>query len=266
MGKSLGDTEKTQTAQRLCDAGRFADALLLFRELERDSDNTLEAAGYLVDAATCYLRIGNPEAARECVSKARELAANDALAQAQIDFFEATELIEAGEQEQGVEALSRILDYASAWLNSNESRELYERVQIQRAFTLMHLSKGAEARPILEEAASFDLENDVKSSVHCHLGRLNHESKEYALAKQNFVVAEKLGVRDNWAAAFHYYFGFALYELKEFDAARRQLILSVQSGPSGPPASYRYKMLAAVSRKLGEWDRAREYDKLARSL
>lgn len=128
----------------------------------------------------------------------------------------------------------------------------------------MNLSKPAEARPILEEALSFQLEDDVKSSVHCHLGRYHHELRMYALAKEQFVLAQRLKVPEDWEGTFHYYYGYTLYELKEFDSARREFILSLQSGSSGPPASYKYKMLAATHRKLGEYSQARRYEDMAK--
>jgi hypothetical protein len=39
----------------------------------------------------------------------------------------------------------------------------------------MHLERNLEAKPLLEEATGFELDADVESDVHCHLGRCYHE-------------------------------------------------------------------------------------------
>jgi tetratricopeptide (TPR) repeat protein len=139
-------------------------------------------------------------------------------------------------------------------------------VQLQRAFSLVHLERNEEALPLLEEASSFQLEREVQSDLHCHLGRCYHERSQYSLAKEHFERADALGVGDDWRSVFHYYFGYTLYELKDFQRAKRQFILCVQSGDSALPESMRYAMLAAASRKLGELSEARRYDEKAKSL
>ena len=85
------------------------------------------------------------------------------------------------------------------------------------------------------------------------------------MAKEQFERANALGVEEDWQAAFHYYYGYTLYELKEFQRAKREFILCLQSGPSGPELSLRYSMLAATSRKLGEVSEARVYEEKAKS-
>ena len=255
--------EKAELAHRLCESGKFHEALQILKELERDSDNPSRTAGYLIDEATCYTHNGNSKEAQRCVDKARALVGSDPLSSAQIDYFVAISLIEGGQQKEGVQALSRIAGDASRWLGSNEGRELYERVQVERGFTLMHIPNYAEARPLLEEALSFKLQDDVKSSLHCHLGRCYHELGKYDLAKEQFTLAE-MRVPEDWEDAFHYYYGYTLYRLKDFDAARREFIMSLQSGSSGPPASYKYGMLAETYWKLGEHRLARQYEDLAK--
>ena len=84
--------------------------------------------------------------------------------------------------------------------------------------------------------------------------------------ENQFERANALGVREEWQPVFHYYYGYTLYELEEFQRAKREFILYLQSGPSGPEESLRYAMLAATSRKLGEHSEARSYDEKARSL
>lgn len=152
-----------------------------------------------------------------------------------------------------------------ALFNTAEGRDLYELVQVQRAFSLIHLERKEEARPLLEEASAFQLDSEVRSNVHCHLGRCYHEMARYVMAKEQFERANALGVEEEWRAVFHYYYGYTLYELKEFQLAKREFILCLQSGPSGPESFLRYSMLAATSRKLGEHAEARVYEEKAKS-
>jgi len=116
------------------------------------------------------------------------------------------------------------------------------------------------------EATRFELDADVRSDVHCHLGRCYHELALYTLAREQFEQANAIGVSEEWEAAFHYYYGYTLYELKEFQRAKREFILCLQSGPSRPEPTLRYSMLAATSRKLGEHSEAASFEELAKSL
>jgi tetratricopeptide (TPR) repeat protein len=258
--------DKAERARELYESGKFQQAIPHLKELECQSEDSLEKAGYLLDEASCHAGSGDPVEAERCINSARKLVGADPLASAKIDFLAATLLIEDGQREQGLEALSKTLQDRCSWLESTEGQELYERIQIQRGFTLVHLSKGAEGCPILEEAIFFkSIDDETKSDVHCHLGRYCFEAREYRRAREHFLAAQKLGVSDEWEAIFHYYFGYTLYELKEFEAARRELILSCQAEPGGLPPSYKYKMLANICRKLGEYSRARLYDEMGRT-
>jgi tetratricopeptide (TPR) repeat protein len=149
-----------------------------------------------------------------------------------------------GHREEGLQALAAILVKHGGWLQTAEGRPVYEAIQVQRAFSLMHLQKNVEANPLLEEAIQFELGAEVRSDVHCHLGRCYHELAFYQLARGQFERANALGVSEEWQPVFHYYYGYTLYELKEFQRANREFILSVQSGPSGPEPTLRYSMLA----------------------
>ena len=182
------------------------------------------------------------------------------------DFLRATRLLEQGQREEGLHVLASLLVQHEDWLKTAKGRPIYEAIQVQRAFSLMHLQKNLEAKPLLEEATRFDLDRETGSDVHCHLGRCYHELALYPEARAEFERANALGVSEEWQPVFHYYYGYTLYELKEFRQAKREFILCLQSGPSGPEPTLRYSMLAAVSRKLGENSEARSYDEKAKLL
>ena len=185
---------------------------------------------------------------------------------AENDLCRATALLEQGHREDGLQALSSILVNYGDWLKTADGRVVYEAVQVQRAFSLMHLQRSLEAKPLLEEATRFELDADVRRDVHCHLGRCYHELALYTLAREHFEKVSALGVSEEWKAVFHYYYGYTLYELKEFQRAKREFILCLQSGQSGPEATLRYSMLAATSRKLGEHSEAASFEERVKSL
>jgi tetratricopeptide (TPR) repeat protein len=231
-----------------------------------DPNDPHNRIGTLLQEANRQQSAGHFRDAELSIAEARHLAQGDMQALAEIDFFCALSLLEQDKQDEGVKALSAVMIKHKAWFNTPEGRDVYELVQVQRAFSLIHLERKEEARPLLEEAVAFQLDSEVRSDVHCHLGRCYHELSLYSLAREQFERANALGISEEWQPAFHYYYGYTFYELKEFRRAKREFVLCLQSGPSGPEESLRYKMLAATSRKLGEHSEARSYDEKARSV
>jgi tetratricopeptide (TPR) repeat protein len=255
--------DSVERGRELYSLGRFREAIEHLQILLSQDVPPIQKAGYLVDQANCYSELRQFGDSLNCLAEAKKLASDDTLARAQIDFCTATVLLKDDMREQGLEALSRMLsEYADLFRDSTDARELYEQVQMQRGLSLMHLSKISDALPLLKEAVSFELDQESKSNVHCHLGRCYHELAFYDLAKEQFQLGQALGITEEWDATFHYYFGYTLYELGDFSRARRELILCLQSSSSGPPRSLIYKMLAVVSRKLGETEQGRLYENM----
>jgi tetratricopeptide (TPR) repeat protein len=253
-----------QDALKLSSTGRFRLAADSFRALASRSNDSLDRANYLIEEAECHRRLMEYDEAAKCVANAKDLAKGDVLSCMQINYFEATLLIAQEKREDALDILSRLLRDHPKDLIEGEGRELYEQIQVARGLTLMDLERYADASPLLEEAATFVLPAGCRSEVLCHLGRCCCELGRYADAREQFQLAELLGISDEWAATCRYYLGYSLYKLGDFPTARRQLILCLQSGTDGPPRSYVYKLLAAVCRKLGERKEARTYEKLAK--
>lgn len=141
------------------------------------------------------------------------------------------------------------------WLKSTDGRAVYELVQIHRAFSLMHLQRNLEARPLLEEATDFQLDAEVRSNVHCHLGRCYHELSLYLLARKQFEYANALGISEEWQAVFRYYYGYSLYELKEFQRAKREFILACSQALW---AQNRPCDIQCLRQQVGDWENIRK--------
>lgn len=237
----------------------------LLPEITIPDDEPYKQIGTLLQEASRHLNAGQCSNAELCIAEAKQLAQGQTQALAEIDFFCSLSLLEQNKDHEGVLALSAMSIEYRAWFNTPEGRDLYELVQVQRAFSLMSLERIDDARPLLEEAVAFQLDNEVRGDVHCQLGRCYHQLSLYATAKEQFERANAFGVVASRQAAFHYYFGYTLYELKDFQRAKREFILCLQAGSPGPPTSLRYGMLAAVSRKLGEYTEASAYEEKAKS-
>jgi tetratricopeptide (TPR) repeat protein len=210
------------------------------------SARSLKKAAYLSEEAGRFQQEGRFSDAERITAEARQLTAGNLQATAEIDLFGVISLLKENRRGEGLQKLSAMLVGYADLFKTPDGREVYEAVQLQRAFSLIHLEKKEEALPLLEEALSFQHESGVQSDLHCQLGRCYHELSRYDHAKEQFERADTLGVGEHLQPSFHYYFGYTLYELRDFQRAKRQFMLCVQSGPDGPPESMRYAMLAAT--------------------
>ena len=231
-----------------------------------DPNDPLNRIGTLLQEANRQQSAGHFRDAELSISEARRLAQGHTQALAEIDFFCALSLLEQHKGDEGIQSLSAVLIQHRAWFNTPEGQGSL-RVAASPASVFSYTSrKERGARPLLEEAVAFQLDIEVRSDVHCHLGRCYHELSLHTLAREQFERANAVGVSEEWQPAFHYYYGYTLYDLREFQLAKREFIRCLQSGASGPEEWMRYAMLAATSRKLGEHSEARAYDEKATSL
>jgi hypothetical protein len=146
-----------------------------------------------------------PEDANGFVAAARQLTVGNQYASAVVDLFCASSLLEQRNLEQGLHSLGSMLTQYGDWLRTAQGRAMYDFIQVQWAFSLVHLGKNIEARrSILEQVAQFELDAKVRSDVHCHLGRCYHELSLYGLVREQFEQANALGINEEWRPAFHY--------------------------------------------------------------
>jgi tetratricopeptide (TPR) repeat protein len=140
------NSHSVERAHELCSLGKFREAIEHLQILLSQDVPPIQRAGYLIDQANCYSELRQFEDAARCFADARKLAVDDTMARAQIDLCAAQALLADDRRERGLEALSEMLSkYADFFQNDKESRELYEQVQLQRGFSLMHGSKYKDA-------------------------------------------------------------------------------------------------------------------------
>jgi hypothetical protein len=118
-----------------------------------DPNDPRHRIGTLLQEANRQQGAGHFGDAELSIAAARRLAQGHTQVLAEIDFFCALSLLEQDKQDEGVEALSALLFQHKALFDTPEGRDLYELVQVQRAFSLIHLERKEEARPLLEEGS-----------------------------------------------------------------------------------------------------------------
>jgi hypothetical protein len=116
-------------------------------------DDLLPRIAELLDRANRCQKEKRPVEADLLVAEAKQLAAVDQHASAVVELFCATTFLQQdNNREQGLRALASMLSEYRDWLATPEGRPMYEFIQVQRAFSLMHLGRNLEARPLLEAA------------------------------------------------------------------------------------------------------------------
>jgi hypothetical protein len=133
--------------------------------MDRNNANDLpQRIGDLLEKASRFNSEGRSADATVLINEARRLGTDNVHASAEIDLFCAITLLEQAKREEGLQALAAILLIYADWLKTTDGRSVYEAVQLERAFSLMHLQKNLEARPLLEEAITNSLSTRSQKS------------------------------------------------------------------------------------------------------
>jgi len=242
-------------AVELFEMGDFEGALLQFTTLAEHASDPKEKAGFLLDQATCYTRLGRDERAERCLEDARTLATTDRTGWLITELGYACLLLE---QKRFVEALSvlNLLRGEHNELVADPGLSLLRRdLDMQRSFVLIQLSRYHEAIPDLEAICETQPDGEALSLLaRCHL-----ELRQYEAAEECFLLADQCGIPDDSRAAFHYYRGRNYYELGDFTKAKQELVLSAEAGSTPTPRAQVYEMLAATCRLLGGHEDAARY-------
>jgi tetratricopeptide (TPR) repeat protein len=239
----------------LFESGDFKSALFQFEALAQHATDSKEKAGFLLDQANCYTRLGCEEDADRCLAEARKLAGNDRIGLLISELGHACFLLEQNRLAEALGVLDLLRDQNRDLFDETEFLALRRDVQLQRSFVLVQLNRYHEALPDLQEICAAQPDGEAFTL----LARCYYELKQYATAEQTFVMAAEHGISDDSRAAFHYYCGRNYYELGNFAKAKQEFMLSAQSGNTTPPRTQVYQMLAATCRLLGGHEDAARY-------
>jgi hypothetical protein len=112
-----------------------------------DGDGPLKRAALLFEDAERLQEQGRFEDAEKLIAEAKNLVPSNPQACAEIEVFRAISLLKANKPEKGVQKLAAILIEYADWFKNPDSRDVYEMIQLQRAFSLVHLERSEEALP-----------------------------------------------------------------------------------------------------------------------
>ena len=228
----------------------------------------IEKAYALLAASTCQAIIGREAEARRYLDEVRRIAPpEDAILHMHADFLDASWHSNRGEFEESLVILDRLLSLYGEKLNDPQLRYLYEQVKFSQGIALAELQKLAKARPLLEEARSFDLVEGDRALLYFHLGTTYlFLSQDYKSALGAFEEAKKIGLGENWHAAWHYYVGRSYYRLRDYASAKQEFLKAeevMKSGLPGPESSEFYQLLAYACKGLRQSAEAEMYSQLA---
>lgn len=126
----------------------------------------------------------------------------------------------------------------------------------------MELEHYKEARPVLEEALTLNVEKDA--AFHFNLGRCYTELHQWSPAKKHFLQALKMGLPEDRVVRTHFYLGTIYFQTRIFGNALQEFELcEANISKSTMPRRVLYKWLALTCRVLGREENATKYSQLA---
>lgn len=257
------DIELLNAASGLLHVGRLEDALWQFRKLESCTVNPVEKAMVLLNVSACLERMGRIDEALTTVSEA---AALSDLPEVQCNALVASaSLHQLGRKPQAaLEELERALRNYPEVLRSGEYRFLYEDVQVRRGLLLVQQEQLDQARVVLEECLSFDLDRDNRWKVFYNLARCYFDVGETKHSKQMFLMFLKEQGDAVHIASAHHLLGAIYYRGGDYSKALAEFLWCLPNADEvGMPKSTIYGWLANTYKALGNMTESERYSALA---
>jgi tetratricopeptide (TPR) repeat protein len=258
------DWERFQEAMALRDSGREEEAIRELRAMAQEALDPDEKAAHILGEAVSLLRLGRLDEARKCNRRAADVAVSRGI-RARIDFNEAVICWEERKFKESFGVLNKMLKDYSELLSTPDFRDLYEKVHQRRAILLAEFDRQREARPLLEEALSFQLDADDKALLLYYLGVALYKLGDKLGAKTRFLEAQQGRPDDYGSISSRFYLGVIYSEegaygkaLQEFEWVEPRVSLT------GIPKDRIYGWLAKTYRQTGNPSKAERYEKLPR--
>jgi tetratricopeptide (TPR) repeat protein len=258
------DQDRFKRAMALAHSGNGQEALHELRAMAREILSPDEKALVFYGQAACLQRLGKLEEARNCNRQAVAISPRDEV-RARTDLCEAVLCWEERRFQESLRILDNILKQYSDLLRTPDLRDVYEGVQIRRGILLAKFSRPREARPLLEEALSFDPGLvDMRQALY-YLGVTLFNLGEKKAAKARFLELLPGSDDDYWTVSARYYLGIIYSE----EGAYAKALLEFERVE--PHASWAdiskdkiYGWLARTYRLVGNSAQAERCEKLAR--
>jgi tetratricopeptide (TPR) repeat protein len=255
------DQERFQKAMALRDSGREEEAIRELRAMAEESSDPDEKAAHIFAEGVCLLRLGRLDEARKCNRRAADVSVSRGM-RARTDSCEAVIYWEERKFKESFGVLDKMLKEYSDLLSTPDFRDLYEMVHQRRAILLAEFGRQREARPLLEEALSFQLDADDKAQLLYYLGVALYTLGDKLGAKARFLEAQQDRPDDYASVSSRFYLGVIYSEegaygkaLHEFEWVEPRVSLT------GIPKDRIYGWLARTYRMTGNTSAAERYEK-----
>jgi tetratricopeptide (TPR) repeat protein len=271
-------TDSQQLLDRACalrEEGKFPEAYGLFMLAADQTDNPLQKAVILLNAATNLTQSDEQERSRNQLKQIRELLGSmnpskfskdeqDEFVRVTvgIEIEEAEVLVTEGKIEAAIERLAATLARFKDEIQEPARVEIYDEIQTRRAYFLTDLDQFEKAIPILEEAKP--RRNDDTIFLF-YLGHCYFRAQRWGEAQQKLEQALALGPRPGIAFQAHGSLGKVLYETGDYRRAKGELETSARlAAPDYIKHAHIWKWLEYTCIRLGLKEEARRYGQLAR--
>jgi tetratricopeptide (TPR) repeat protein len=264
-----------ETACTLREEAKFREAYGLFMLAASQTDNLLEKAVILLNAATNLTQANEQERSRNQLNQIRELLGSmnpSGFSKDEQDEFvrvtvgieieEAEVLVTEGKIEATIERLAATLARFEGEIQEPNRIEIYDEIQTRKAYFLTDLDQFEKAIPILEEAKS--RRNDDTIFLF-YLGHCYFRAKRWGEAQQKLERALALGPRPHIAFQAHGSLGMVFYETSDYQRAKEELEASAKlAAPDYIKQAHIWKWLEYTCISLGLKEEAQRYGQLAR--
>jgi tetratricopeptide (TPR) repeat protein len=270
------DEQRLLNAARLQEEGKLREAAEEFLKLAQDTDDPIDRAGILVNAATTFRALGEYDRARHHLAVARRFAASaevfnsnlvkdDRSVQLQIclDLEEADICRSEGKDEEALTKFKAVLTKYRQRLGEPDFRDSYEMIETRHAFLLADAGRWKEALPILEEGERF---REHREGIAFYLGHCYLAAHDYIRAEQKLTEALRLGgLPNSLEFRAHCELGMTYYNLRDYKKAKKELEKGADmADPSYLKESQIWRWLEMTCRALGLKPEAENYSRFAR--
>jgi len=271
----MTDSQLLDRAYALREEGNFREAYGLFMLAANRTEDLLERAGILLNAATNLTQSDEQERSRSQLKQIRELLGSmnpsTFTAEEQDEFIrvtvgieieEAEVLVAEGKIEAAIEQLGATLEKFTVEIKEPRRIESYDEIQSRRAYFLTDLDKCDKALSALEEIK--DGRNDDTIFLF-YLGHCYFRVKRLDEAQQKLERTLALGPRPRIAFQAHGTLGMVFYETGDYQRAKQELETSAKLAvPDYIKHAQIWRWLEYTCISLGLNEEARRYGQLAR--
>jgi tetratricopeptide (TPR) repeat protein len=188
--------------------GQPEAALAGLRELLHCAENSDEKSVVLLATVGRLTKLGRAKEAREALASAYRIVNKNSEIVARVLFIDACLDIDDGKWQQALKKLDDLTSSFPALLSQPDEQDTARDIQRKRGIVLYELHRPAEARPLLESAAT---QEDEKPTVLYYLGRSRCDLGDLEGAKQAFREALAGDLHHVYQPSAHYTLGLIHY-------------------------------------------------------